>query len=128
MASIYKCSVWVKAQKPRSAWGVGVKKYAIEILDNAKEIYGGAYQLSGRDYKSILLDGARDWKQYSHSGCSLIYDEDIAKRTCNKSELLKTRGGELKPNARESWLDVQARALFQACNLVGEAIQHIDRK
>lgn len=127
MATIYKCMMYVKGKKPRSAWEQGVKKYAVEILENARQLYGGKYELNLRNYNITLLDGARDWKQYSHAGMSLIYDEDIAKRTCNKSELIKTRGGELRPNKRESWLDVQARALFQASRLVKDAIESIDR-
>lgn len=127
MATIYKCIMYVKEKKPRSAWEQGVKKYALEILERARESYGGKEILNSRNYNKILLDGAGDWKQYSHAGCSLIYDEDIAKRTCNKSELIKTRGGELRPNKREGWLDVQARALYQASRLVGDAISNIDR-
>ena len=45
---------------------------------------------------------------------SIIYDSDIAERLCTPSELKKTRNGERKPNSREEWLDVQARALRQA--------------
>ena len=30
----------------------------------------------------------------------------------------KARHGRKKPNAREEWLDVQARALYQACELI----------
>lgn len=30
----------------------------------------------------------------------------------------KDRNGERRPNSREEWLDVQARALYQACNRV----------
>ena len=55
---------------------------------------------------------------------SLIWNGDIAKRLCTKSELakLKTRDGDYrKPNAREDWLDVQARALFQAWRKIQEA-------
>lgn len=128
MATIYKTMVYVRAKKPKSAWDQGVRKYALEILENAREMYGGREELNLRNYNKILLNGASDWKQYSHGGCSLIYDEDIAKRTCNKSELLKTRGGQLRPNSRESWLDVQARALYQASNrVIREAIEKIDR-
>lgn len=53
---------------------------------------------------------------YNWGGSSLIYDADIAGRLCCPSELKKTRNGERRPNSREEWLDVQARALYQACN------------
>jgi hypothetical protein len=32
--------------------------------------------------------------------------------------LKKTRNGEKKPNGNEEWLDVQARALFQAAQRI----------
>lgn len=129
MATIYKVMQYVRAKKPRSAWDQGVRKYALEILEEARQNYGGREELNLRNYNRVLLNGASDWKQYSHAGCSLIYDEDIAKRTSNKTELIMTRGGQRRPNARESWLDVQARALYQASNrIVREAIEVIDRK
>lgn len=65
-----------------------------------------------------LLNGASNWSQYSWGGCSLIYDRDIAERTCNPSELKKTRNCERKPNSRKEYLDVQARALFQAAQRI----------
>ena len=68
--------------------------------------------------KAQLLNGASDWSQYSWGGCSLIYDGDIAERLCTPSELKKTRNGERRPNSREDWLDVQARALYQASNSI----------
>jgi len=103
-------------RKARSAWRRGVKQYAHELLDN---YYGSAS--SGCDLNAeyihdpeTLLNGARNWFEYSHGGCSLIYDEDIAELLCTPSELKRKRGGELRPNRNEAWLDVQARALKQA--------------
>lgn len=122
MTSINKCLTYVKATKPRSAWGKGVRLYAIELLNKAKEWNGGAFDLTGNNYKSVLLCGAKNWTQYSEGGCSLIYNEDIAKRVCSKSELVKTRYGERNPNSREDWLQCQARALYQAQELIWDAI------
>jgi hypothetical protein len=65
-----------------------------------------------------MLNGAQDWDEYSYGGCSLIYNGDIAKRLCTPSELKRKRYGELNPNSRENWLDVQARALFRAQNRI----------
>ena len=64
--------------------------------------------------RGVLLNGARDWREYSYGGCALIYDGDIAARVCTPSELRRTHGGQRDPNPRETWLDVQARALCQA--------------
>ena len=93
----------------RSSWKRGVKTYAIELIDG----------LEGRDVtKENLLNGAEDWSAYSYGGCALIYDADIAKTLCNPTELKRTKNGDRQPNGQETWLDVQARALHQACSLV----------
>ena len=79
---------------------------------------------SGRDIvnytllEKALLNGASSWQQYSDGGCALIYDADIAKILCTPTELKRTRNGELMPNSRENWLDVQASALFQAYRMI----------
>lgn len=94
-----------------SAWTKGVKIYAKELqefLDNEN--------LPAT--KENLLNGATDWKEYSYGGCALIYDYEIAERLCSPSELKRTKGGERNPNNNETWLDVQARALYQASRLV----------
>lgn len=56
-----------------------------------------------------------------------MYDGDIAERLCTPSELRKTRGGELNPNCRESWLDVQARALYRAACVVVNACKEVQQ-
>lgn len=101
----------IDATSPRSAWNKAVKAYALEILENLPRNveYGSIDSL-----RADALNGAKDWKQYSWGGCSLIYNEDIARRVCTPSEFKKTRNGERRPNAREEWLDCQARALNQA--------------
>lgn len=116
----------VEAHKTRSAWDRGVKAYALEMLEemafNAKHGYLDMDAFSNRKtLREALLNGASDWSQYSWGGCSLIYDGDIAERLCTKSEMKKTRNGERRPNAREEWLDTQARALGQAAGLILEA-------
>jgi hypothetical protein len=101
----------IEATNPRSAWNKGVKAYALEILaDMPRNVEYGTMVAMQRD----ALKGARDWRQYSEGGCSLVYDEDIAKRLCTPSELKKTHNGARRPNSREEWLDTQARALRQA--------------
>jgi hypothetical protein len=102
----------LNATKARSAWKMGVKDYALEMVESAE------IELTPENVKATLLNGARDWSQYSYGGCAAIYDADIAERLCTPSELKKKKGGDLQPNTRENWLDVQARALFQAFNLI----------
>lgn len=105
----------IETMKTRSAWDKGVNQYAIDLLsdmDDSMEFYGSPAD------KKTLLNGADSWEQFSQGGCALIYDGDIAERTCSPSELKKTRNGERNPNSRETWLDVQSRALFQASNKI----------
>lgn len=113
-------------KKPaRSAWAKGVKFYAEWIFEEqVDKLQGGYITLSWllNSTEKDLLNGAKDWKQASWGGCFEIYNGEIAENLCAPSELKRTKGGELPPNSREEWLDVQARALFQASNLVLEAI------
>lgn len=113
----------VNNSNPRSAWDKGVKLYALELLEGLKEgIEDGWYYdddiTAPRILEKMLLNGASSWSEYSWGGCSLIYDGDIAERLCTPSELKRKKGGELRPNSREEWLDTQARALHQASWLI----------
>lgn len=126
MTNIEKLYQSIENEKQRSAWGKGVTEYALELVEKLGEQISDGYfdELDLSDSKKVraaLLNGAADWSQYSCGGCSLIYDRDIAERLCNPSELKKTRNGERRPNSREEWLDVQARALSQAANRVIKA-------
>ena len=119
MTNIEKLYQSIENEKQRSAWNKGVTQYALEMVEQLGEQINGGYfeELNLTDSKKVraaLLNGAADWSQYSWGGCSLIYDSDIAERLCCPSELKKTRNGERRPNSREEWLDVQARALYQA--------------
>ena len=110
----------LEARKDRSAWDKGVTLYAFELVENlkARAAYDGRTPESGKECRDWMLGGASDWTQYSWGGSSIIYDGDIAERLCTPSELKKTRNGERRPNSREEWLDVQARALHQAAKRV----------
>lgn len=105
----------IEDEKTRSAWDNDKKVYALELLEDFQE--DQEFYASPAD-KKALLNGADDWSQYSWGGSSLIYDCDIAERLCTPSELKKTRHGERRPNSREEWLDTQARALYQAANMI----------
>ena len=110
----------IKNLKARSAWKRGAKTYALEILESLEN----PQELTNIEMlKKAALNGASDWQQYSEGGCALVYDTDIAERLCNPTELKKTKGGEKNPNARETWIDVQARALFKAWKLIREAAE-----
>ena len=104
----------VEKGEGRSAWWRGVKAYASDPLDDLEEMIDDGYEeqdviCSPKLLERALLNGASDWKQYSEGGCSLCYDGQIAERLCNPSELKKFKGGQLGPNSRENWIDVQSR-------------------
>lgn len=103
----------LRIRRDRSAWDRGVTVYAIDMLEELEII-----ELTAPTVEKTLLNGAPTWHDYSWGGCSLIYDADIAERLCCPSELRRTRGGERRPNAREEWLDTQARACFQAAHRI----------
>lgn len=111
----------LNTRKDRSAWNKGVTEYATELaesLDNWDKQSESVAEL-----REMMLNGADDWKAYSWGGSSLIYNQDIAERLCSPSELKRvTNKNGLRdyPNSREHWLDVQARAMYQAANRVAE--------
>lgn len=94
----------LEKEKARSAWSKGVIQYAFDILDNMDDV-----EVTEKN----LLKCAK-----GYGGCALIYDEDICHRLCTPSEIKKTKDGERRPNKRETWIDVQARALYQAARLI----------
>ena len=117
----------VENVKVRSAWNNGVKTYAIELLDDAASNRECGEFVSLQELKEAILNGASDWKQYSEGGCSLIYNYDIAERLCNSTELKRTKNGLNDPNNRENWVEVQARALFQAWEMIKRTFNEMNK-
>lgn len=101
----YKLMGILRDEKPaRSAWGRGVQAYAIEIVNELDAVI--SLDDISNEYSKAWVD--------SYGGSFLIYDEDIARRLCTPSELKRTKNGEKQLNPRETWLSVQARAIYQA--------------
>lgn len=118
--------------KARSAWDKGVLDYALEIVDTHGE---GDIQtvddvLNYRRDKHESLRSVAKWQ--SEGGCFEIYDEDIAERLCTPSEFKRAhyKDGSMKQmaNARESWLDVQGRAVYQAYMLINSVLHRIENQ
>ena len=107
----------IKTYRYRSAWARGVCKYALELAEQFDFDAMGE-----KPIHAIMLNGSRNWREYSYGGNALIYDCDIAARVLPPSVLKLKDNGRLPPNSKENWLDVQARALEQACGLVMMAI------
>lgn len=121
MQAIEKARAALEARKTRSAWDRGVSLYISDLLDHWEE--NAPYETNDVNLFSLLLNGARDWEQYSWSGLSLAYNHQIAKRLCSPSELKRTRNGQRRHNYREEWLDVQTRALEQACLFICNSLR-----
>lgn len=127
MAATWKTLIAALETIPaRNAWARGVKEYAREILTERDEegvSFEGMSDPAQR--KAKFLNGAGSWEQYSEGGCALVYDADIAQRLCTPAELRRLQckeGGMKDPNSRETWLDCQARALYQAQCLIARAM------
>jgi hypothetical protein len=103
-------SARIEATIPRSAWNKGVKQYALELLESLESDYTA----------SDLLNGEENWRSFSYGGSALLHDADIAARLSSTSEFKRKRGGDLPPNANETWLDCQTRALNQAARLISK--------
>ena len=113
----------IRASKARSAWARGVKVYACELVEALEDLEEGSTMPTDfYELFNLVLNGAGTFKEYSWGGSSLIYDEDIAERLCTPSELKITRNGQRKPNKREEWLDVQARAIYQGYLLIRNTV------
>lgn len=112
--NIEKTLAGVKLLKTKSAWSNGVKNYAIDFLLDLD----GENIADKKDLEKALLNGADNWSSYSYGGCAFMYDEDIARFLCNRSTFKRKKYGALPPNSKENWLDVQARALWQAFRLI----------
>lgn len=122
--NIVKTIEKIEGLKFRSTWQKAVQEDASWLMeslfdDHFDEIVNDTMTFEGMgDFEYVLRMGADTWKDFSEGGGALISDEDIAKHYCTASELKKTHNGEKAPNSRESWLDVQARAFWQAALLV----------
>ena len=117
--SNFENAIYNKSQNARSAWDRGVAKYALDIISELKERGINEVTPESPLFLKQCLNGAESWQQYSNGGCSLIRDYDIVTRLGTQSERYKFLYGNLeRPNARESWIQCQGRALEQAFRLL----------
>ena len=117
---IKNTAICLENLKTRGAWANGVKCYAFDLLNNFEEFCSYGDNMPEFSEKT-LLNGAANWLQYAEGGCGLCYNCVIAERLCNASELKRTQGGAKNPNSRETWLQVEARALAQAWQMLRDA-------
>jgi hypothetical protein len=123
-------------EKARSYWSRAVKSDAIDmierVLSDSDNVVNGVFSGSLSEFLAscvnhvgIVTDKIESVyscmpyiKEASHGGNWLIYNDDIAEHYCTPSELKKVthKDGTIRDhaNTREDWLDVQARAHYQA--------------
>lgn len=118
---IVNTSMYLENLKTRSAWANGVKCYAFDLLRDFEDFCSYDEQNAPEFSEKTLLNGATNWLQYAEGGCGLCYDSAIAERLCNPTELKRVQGGAKQPNSRETWLQVEARALSQAWRMLRDA-------
>ena len=99
-----------------SAWDFSVCCYAVElletyILDTGLTVWDEADALKSMTEED-LLNGSKDWKQYSRDGNALIWREDICRRLF---------GGNSVP-AYLDLLECQGRALEKAAMVLLKTI------
>ena len=103
-----------------TAWNKGVRNFAIDLFDALinnldAEMKNGNLIYIVKLTETDLLDGANDWNQYSHYGCTCasIYDRDIQKALA-PNDLSE---GSFNCNGK-TWLDLQAEALEEAARIL----------
>lgn len=71
--------------------------YALEILNSYESLYqrDDGYNLNHENLKQLLC-GAKDWRQYSNGGCSLVYTDDIEERIGKGGDLIERQADYLR--------------------------------
>lgn len=113
-----------RQDKSSSYWERGVWVYAFNMVASLDE----DTEINTSNALHLLLNGARNWDEYSYSGMAYCYDTGIAEMLCTPSELKRTKGGLRRPNRQENWLDVQARALYQAYRLIAIVLRACEQE
>lgn len=87
----------------RSTWASVVRRYAVDILSRYIDCRGlniwDEAERIGKITEEDLLNGAKDWRQYSRDGHSLIYNKDICHRCCSWENWEQLQDGKLPPNS-----------------------------
>lgn len=107
----------LNARHDRSAWNKAVTLYALDLLEDVQSHANERKRLpvDGAELELWALNGADNWHHYSTGACSLVWSGDIAARVCTPSMYKRKHEGASEPGNGQTWLDVQADALKQAC-------------
>lgn len=108
--------------KKLSCWNRGVIYYAFDLLEN---IDADELPKELKSLEKLLLNGVRNWNDYSWGGYALSYGEEICERLLTPTEQKKKDYGNLQPNRYDDWLDVQRRALVRAFYLIYRIVNNL---
>jgi len=98
-------------------WTKGVKAYAIDMFE---EIVNSGELVSVKNIsEKDLLDGAKNWNEYSWHGRTVCYDHIIRKILDPNDS-----GEQARSTDGKAWLDVQAEALEQATKILLRTINN----
>ena len=114
-------------ERKRGQWNKATAYYAYFLLDSYIEIckwHADQNEAIPPLSLDLVLNGASGWRQYSYGGCALVYDGDIAKVVFTPAQFAKWEQG--RKVTAEPLLDIQARALADACKLVMCAKRYAD--
>lgn len=119
-----KAVEWIEEHYNRSAFRDGVTAAVVELLEELEErgeIIEGRDQLEALDaLVTALMNGARNFREYSAGGCSLIANEDIAARYLPPSKRAPSHWGNL--------LEVQAAGLYRAALAIRNSAIELSRR
>lgn len=106
----------------RGRWNQAVASYATFLLESYVRMCWKAKN-TGQPIPELtpvtLLQGKRCWAEYSQGGCALTEPADIAKRVFTPKQFAKWESG--RKVTAEPLVDIQTRALVDACKLVMSA-------
>lgn len=113
-----------RALPKRGRYYQGVAKYIPEIIERACFEQGELNSLSVTEFYSRLLNGAGTWQHYSESACSLVANEEIAKRLFypHDVETLRRREFCIGDDCC-AMINLQARALREAADAITKAFR-----
>lgn len=117
-----------KGKKARSKWAKSVCEDASSLLEDVLEWMEVDDLKEVEINEKLLLNNAKSWEDYSNGGNAYAYDTDIAEHYLTKSELKRVgydeKNGSVneRPSERETWLELQARALRQAWWLIRDEL------
>lgn len=109
-----------KEKKARSKWGKAVLQDAQWLLEKVLEWMQVEKKNEVEITEKYLLNGAKDWGHFSVGGNALVYEGEIAEHYLTPSDLKSVGYDEAncsvneRPSERETWYELQARALRQA--------------